>query len=357
MRIVAHLDMDAFFAAIEERNRPKLKGMPIVVGADPEGGKGRGVVSTANYKAREYGIRSAIPIGEAWEKSEAARKAGKPAAVFIGGSYGDYGKVSANIYEIVRKHVEQIERASIDEMYMDLSFAGSYEKAIEICDAIKEEIREQEKLTCSIGIGPNKLVAKIASDRKKPDGLVVVEEKEVQDFLDPLSVRVIPGIGPKAEVELQKLNIKAISDLRKVSLETLRAHFGKWGGEMWRKARGISDSPVEESHETKSVSKQETFHKDLLDPVELTGVLKKLAHDTFGALKEDGFSGFRTLTLAVRFKGFDTKTVRHTFKNTQSDAHTLEFEAIKLFLPFLDKRRNERARPIRLLGVRLEKLT
>src|SRR3989344_2531243 len=156
MRIIAHLDMDAFFAAVEERERPRLRGKPIVVGADPKNGQGRGVVSTANYAAREYGIRSAMPISQAWRLSESARRNGKPAAVFLEPDFHKYAKASNEIVAIARTYASLVEQASIDEMYLDLSFLKNYEQAEKIAKKIKEEIMKKEGLTCSIGISPNK---------------------------------------------------------------------------------------------------------------------------------------------------------------------------------------------------------
>ena len=174
MRIIGHLDMDAFFAAIEERDHPELKGRPVVVGADPAGGKGRGVVATANYPARVYGIHSAMPISRAWQLAEAARRRGRPATAFVRGSHRKYGEVSGRIMAILHHFAPVVEEASIDEAYLDLSFAGSFEAAAEICRSIKAEILAKERLTASMGLGPNKMVAKIASDFQKPDGLTVV---------------------------------------------------------------------------------------------------------------------------------------------------------------------------------------
>jgi DNA polymerase IV (DinB-like DNA polymerase) len=199
MRLIGHLDMDAFFAAIEERDEPKLKGRPLVVGADPAGGQGRGVVSTANYPARQYGIHSAMPISRAWKLSEAARRRGLPPAAFVRVSHRKYSEVSRRLMEILRRHAPLVEEASVDEAYFDLSFAGSVDAAVTICRKIKEEIQAREQLTGSIGLGPNKLVAKIASDFRKPDGLTVVTAEQAEDFLAPLPVRKIPGIGPNSE--------------------------------------------------------------------------------------------------------------------------------------------------------------
>ena len=197
IRIIGHLDMDAFFASVEERDNSRLAGSPLVIGSDPEEGRGRGVVSTANYKAREYGIRSALPISTAWRLSEAARAKGLPPATFLEVDMHRYSEASQRIMAIIRRHAEHVEEASVDEAYFDLSFADSYERAAEIAHAIKDEIRTRERLTASVGIGPNKLIAKIASDKNKPDGFLVVRDNEAETFLAPMAIRKIPGVGPK----------------------------------------------------------------------------------------------------------------------------------------------------------------
>lgn len=356
-RIIAHLDMDAFFASVEERDNERFKGLPIVVGADPEGGKGRGVVSTANYKAREYGIRSALPISKAWEYSEKARKEGKPPAVFLGVHMGRYSEVSHNIMAIVMRYAKECEQASVDEMYLDLSYLGSFEKAEKICQTIKKEIRDKEKLSCSIGIGPNKLIAKIASDYKKPDGLTVVRESEAEAFLEPMGIRKIPGIGPKTEAVLNKKNITLVGDIKKYSLEELRDMLGKFGAELYGKARGLDDSPVVEEYETKSIGEQETFAKDTRDAAFVSERMSALCNSVFKSFQKSEFDRFRTIAITVRFSDFETKSRAHTLSKDINDIKTLEFEVLKLLLPFFDSRENPRKKSFRLVGVRLEKLT
>jgi len=356
MRIIAHLDMDAFFAAIEERDNPRFRDQPIVVGADPAGGHGRGVVSTANYKAREYGIHSAMPISVAWGLAEKAKKEGKPATIFTGGHHEHYNRVSQKIMAVLRKHASLVEEASVDEAYLDLSFAGVYEKAKEICQKIKKEIREQEKLTGSVGIGPNKLIAKIASDMQKPDGLTIITPELVEGFLEPLPIRKIPGIGPKTDDRFSKLGVKTIKDLKKFTKKELQQMLGKWGMEIYEKARGIDESPVTEEYEVKSIGEQETFSKDTRDPSFISEHLAAMCRDVIDQLKASDFKTFRTITITVRFADFQTQTRSRTFSKPASDHKTLRFEAIRLLLPFFDQRENPRKKLIRLIGVRIEKL-
>ena len=256
--------MDAFYAAVEERYHPELRGKPVVVGADPKGGLGRGVVTTANYAARRYGIRSAMPISRAWRQAEAARRKGEPEAVFVRGNRALYREVSERIMVVVAGGADAFEEASIDEAYVDLSSLGDFERAEQHALALKREISEREGLSCSVGIGPNKLIAKIASDFQKPDGLTVVQPERVQSFLDPLPIRVIPGIGPKSEELLHGRGIRTIAELRLVEPGRLQEWFGKWGEDLHRKSLGVSDSPVSNEWEPKSVGEQETFERDTL---------------------------------------------------------------------------------------------
>jgi DNA polymerase IV (DinB-like DNA polymerase) len=355
-RIVAHLDMDAFFAAIEERDTPALRGLPLVVGADPRGGQGRGVVSTSNYLAREYGIHSATPISTAWRLSEAARGKGKPPVTFVSVDMKKYATESERVMAIVRRFVPLVEQASIDEAYEDLSFTGSYEAAEHLGRQIKEATRAEEQLTASVGIGPNKLIAKIASGMHKPDGLTVVREDEAESFLAPLSVRAIPGIGPKTEAELAKDGIRLVKDLKRFTVEQMQALFGKRGLDLYEKIRGRDDSPVEEFYEPKSVGEQETFEQDTLDSQFLVGQLTSLCQGVIERLRREGFREFRTVALTVRFADFDTKSRSHTLSEPAAEGAVLQREALKLLMPFLDRRENPRRKLIRLLGVRVEKL-
>jgi len=356
MRIIGHLDMDAFFAAIEERDSPRFLGLPIVVGSDPGQGRGRGVVSTANYKAREYLIRSATPITKAWQLSEGARRQGKPAVIFLPVDFEKYERMSQEIMQILRQFSGLVEQSSIDEAFFDLTQADSFQDAKEICQKIKDEIKSKERLTCSIGIGPNKLVAKIASDFKKPDGLTIVQEKDVEAFLEPLPIRKIPGIGPKTEIMFAKLGVKVVKDLKKFSEAQLHQMLGKWGLEIYEKIRGLDDSSLNQNYEAKSIGEQETFLKDALDASFIFERLEQMAKNILNRLAEQGFKNFKTIVVTVRFVGFETKSRSHTLSSPANSLNILKFEALKLLMPFLDKRENPRQKLIRLIGLRVEKL-
>ncbi|MDP2741431.1 MAG: DNA polymerase IV [bacterium] len=358
-RIIAHLDMDTFFASVEEAITPGFKGKPIVVGTEPNGGKGRGVVSTANYKAREYGIHSAMPISIAWRLSEAAKKQGKEKVIFLPVDFELYDKVSENVLQIIRRYLNNVEQASIDEFYFDLSFTNSFKKAEDICKKIKEDIKKKEKITCSVGIAPNKLIAKIAAGIKKPNGMFLVQEKNVRGFLNPLSIREIPGIGPKTAEIFYQINAKIISDLIKFSKEELKKMMGKRGESIYNKIRGIDDDPVIEYREVKSIGKQITFNKDTLDASVILDMIKKLSDSVLSIFAKSNFSAFKTITITVRFSNFETKTSSKSFKPgiSKNNMKNFEIEIFRMILPFLDKRSNPRRKPIRLIGVRVEKLS
>jgi DNA polymerase IV (DinB-like DNA polymerase) len=314
------------------------------------------VVSTANYRAREYGIHSAMPISRAWRLSEIARRRGKPPAVFLGVNWHRYAEVSDRIMELLRRHVPLVEEASIDEAYLDLTFTGSFEDAKQLCETIKKEIRQSEQLTASIGIGPNKLIAKIASSAQKPDGLTIVVEAKAAAFLESLPIRVIPGIGPKTEALLQGMGVRIVRDLRRLTRQELQSLLGKWGLDLYEKARGRDESPVVEEYEIKSIGEQETFLEDTADSTVVSTRLRALCQGVFDRFQESGFSGFRTVIITVRFADFETKTRSHTLREAVAAKEVLETEAFHLLQPFLDARGNPKKKKFRLVGVRLEKL-
>jgi DNA polymerase IV (DinB-like DNA polymerase) len=347
---------------VEERYNPQLRGVPVAVGADPKEGRGRGVVTTANYMARKYGIHSALPISRAWRFAEAARRKGEPATVFIQPNFPLYREVSARIMQIFERSADAFEEASIDEAYLDVSSHGNIDTAVEQMSRLKAEIREREGLGCSVGIGPNKLIAKIASGHQKPDGFTVVASESVEDFLDSLPVRVIPGIGPKSESYLHERGIRIVKQLREVPEDLLLDYFGKWGQRLYEKARGVDDSPVSNEWTRKSLGEQETFEQDSRSPVIVTERLYGMAERIIAKLREKQFSGFRTVTVTVRFSDFQTSNRSHSIRNgiqldTDGEAlRRLKQEGLNLLLPFFDARENPREKAIRLIGLRVEKL-
>ncbi len=356
MRLIAHVDMDAFFAAIEARDTPAFRGVPLVVGADPQAGKGRGVVATSNYPAREYGIHSATPISTAWKLSEAARLRGQLPVTFVSVEMSKYRAVSDRVMDIIRRFMPRLEQASIDEAYGDVSDTCSYEAAETHCRAMKRAIWEEEHLTASVGIGPNRMIAKIASGMHKPDGMTIVREPDVDAFLTPLSVRAIPGVGPKTAAELGKRGIVYIRDLRRCSIQELDHLFGTRGAQLYARSRGLDDSPVEEHWQAKSIGEQETFDEDTCGSDRLCTALAVLCRGVMERLHREGFVSFRTVVLIVRFADFETKSRSRTLADPSGEEVTLRRETLKLLLPFLDRRDNPGHKLIRLLGVRVEKL-
>lgn len=339
--------MDYFFAAVEERENPALKGQPVVVGADPRGGKGRGVVSTCNYPARKFGIHSGMPISIAWRKC--------PSAIFLPVRFDLYVKVSEQIMNLLRKFINQrgkFEQVSIDEAYLDVSFLKSYSKAVKLAKKIKKEIKKKEKLTCSIGIGPNKLIAKIASDYKKPDGLTVVRPEKVQSFLEPMDVDVLYGVGPKTAGILYQMNVQTVKDLKKVSKTRLVNVFGVFGEDLYNMARGIDEREVEERWEIKSIGRQTTFLEDTRDRGLITRTLLSLAREVWQEVREQKFL-FRTVTVTCRYFDFETHDKSETLKEPTDSFQKLKILSLKLILPFLVGKKKK----VRLIGVRVSNLT
>lgn len=357
MRIVAHVDMDAFYAAVEAQRDPALRDRPVVVGADPKEGRGRGVVTAASYAARRYGIRSALPITRAWRLAEAARLRGEPETIFVRDDHALYREVSARIMAILDGAGDAFQKTSVDEAYLELSSLGSFDAAIERARQIKAQILGQEGLTASVGIGPNKLVAKIASDFQKPDGLTVVRPEEVQAFLDPLRIRVVPGIGPKTERFLHERHIRTVADLRGLERDQLAEWLGRSGEDLFLKARGLSESAVSNDRERKSVGEQETFEVDTLDTAFLQERARALARTVWSRLEGHGFRAFKTVTVTVRFENFITFARSRTSREAWTSEEALWMAALDLLLPFLDARENPRSRKLRLIGVRAEKLS
>ena len=248
-----------------------------------------------------------------------------------------------------------IEPASIDEFYFDLSFAESYEKAEKICKKIKKEIKEKLNVTCSVGIGANKLISKISAGTKKPDGLIIVKEEDSAKFLELMPIREIPGIGPKTEQIFLEKGVKIVKDIKKFSREDLYDLMGKWGLDLYLKVRGIDEDPLEENREAKSIGEQATFQHDTLNFIYIGEVFENLCKSVFKSFLNSGFKTFKTIGITVRFSDFETKTAAKTLKNPTNDEKEFIVGALKLLLPYADRRKNPQQKLIRLIGVKLEK--
>jgi len=343
MRVILHVDLDAFFPSVEVREHPELKDKPVVVGADPKEGKGRGVVSSASYEVRKFGIRSALPISRAWKLC--------PDCVYLRPHFDLYIPASNSIMRILRSHADKFEQGGIDEAYLDISSqVKDFDEAGEFAKHLMEEVLEKENLTCSIGVGPNKLIAKIASDFKKPYGLTVVKEDDVKGFLFPLEVRKIPGVGPKTERVLKELNFETISDLASAKQEMLTRLFGVWGARLHEFANGIDNSEVIEEYETKSVGRDTTFETDVDDEEQILPVLDGLAEEVHEDVIANGFK-FKTITVRVRYEHFDTYTRSKSLLFSTNDLDILKNNAKRLIVPFLRGNRK-----VRLIGLRVSNL-
>lgn len=295
-----------------------------------------------------------MPISSAWRLCKQGEAHGGLPCIFVGGVFSRYAEVSSRIMDIVRIYAARFEQVSVDEAYF-IPKIKNYKEAELLAKNIKREILKKERLTCSIGIGPNKLVAKIASDFQKPNGLTAVLPSRVQDFLDPLGIRVIPGIGPKAAAELHILGVSTIQELRQIPLLKMRRRFGAWGIAMYEHARGKGDALIEENHKIKSLGRQETFEEDTADPAALFQTLHILCRNVARDVKAEGVS-FRVVELTVRFANFHTQSHQESLSQATDDTSLIEKTSIKLILPYLDGRKNPLQKKIRLLGVRVSNL-
>ncbi len=341
-RIIMHLDLDAFYASVEQREHPEWKGKPVIVGADPKNGAGRGVVATCSYEAREFGVRSAMPISTAWKLC--------PEGIYVIPNFLLYGQVSFNVMALVKKYADKFQQVSIDEAFIEVTNkVNDFEEAEKLADRIKKEILNKEKVTCSIGIGSNKLIAKLASDYKKPYGTTIVREEDVKQFISKLNARKLPGIGPKTEAVLNTMGIKTVNDLAQTNVKTLVDMFGVFGYRMHDMALGIDESEVIEDYEIKSLGREITFEEDVDKPE----IILKAADSLIDEFHEELISAdiqFKTVNIKVRYENFETHTSAKTLSNYSSDKKIIKDVAKELFLRFLNGRK------MRLIGVRVSGL-
>jgi DNA polymerase IV (DinB-like DNA polymerase) len=339
-RIIFHMDMDHFYTAVEEREHPKYKGKPVVVGADPKEGKGRGVVATSNYEARKAGVRSGIPISRAWKLC--------PEAIYLPPNFPLYIQVSIEIMEIARGYADKFEPWGLDEAFLDVSArVKNYGEAEAYAKQLKREINEKEHLTCSIGVGPNKLVAKIASDYQKPDGLTIVKENEAESFLAPLPARRLLWVGRKTEAKLKKMGINTIGDLARYDPTVLAEAFGVMGTQMHLMARGIDRSEVEARTEVKSISHETTFEEDTDDAEKVLKALDALTTEVSKEVTTQKLF-FKTVTVKLRYENFETHTRSKTLPFITDRLRDLQKTTRELLKGYL-----KHDRKIRLIGVRI----
>jgi nucleotidyltransferase/DNA polymerase involved in DNA repair len=346
-RTIVHVDMDAFFTSVEIRDRPDLKGKPVVVGADPKGGHGRGVISAASYEARKFGVRSAQPVSTAYKLC--------PEAIFMPHRISRYREVSDEVMEVLSQFSEKYLRMSIDEAALDCSDSGErFETWKKLGLAIKLSVFEKTGLTCSIGIATGMTMAKMGSELQKPDGLTLIHPGKEAEFLAPLTVETIPGVGPRAKESLHRLGLRKIADLQAASLDTLVAALGKWGARIHNLARGIDNDEVAATHDRKSFGEERTYEADLDNLGAVEAALVDIAEDLSGRIGRKNISG-RTLTLKIRFADFHTITRSQTLPVPVRSAASLKEHAWALF------QKNVEAsvvttEKIRLLGIQLSHL-
>ncbi len=338
-RRIIHIDMDAFFAAVEEKKNPALIGKPVIIGGGGNPNK-RGVVSTANYEARKYGVHSAMPLRAAYKLC--------PHAIFLPVDYEAYSTASQQFKSVLLEITPIIENAGIDEAFLDVSELA---ETPEITAArIKTGIKEKTGLTCSIGIAPNKLLAKIASDMHKPDGLTIFNEANIENLLWPLPIRKLYGIGPKTETYLKNIGIETIGELAASPLEKLIENFGNsYGQYLYDASRGIDDSPLITHWEPKSISRETTFQEDVKNWQAIARTLAELTKEVVADMQDEGYRA-KTVTIKIRFGDFQTLTRA----KTMSDYTDAEEEIRKAAFACL--KRIELNKRVRLIGVRATNL-
>lgn len=341
MRRIIHVDMDAFYAAVEQIDCPDLAGKPVIVGGDLR----RGVVSSASYEARSFGVKSAMPMAQAVKLC--------PNAIVIKPHMRRYKEVSEKIFEILLSFTPLVEPLSLDEAFLDVTGSEKlFGPAEQIAQQIKARIKNELGLSCSIGIAPNKFLAKLASDLKKPDGFVVVREDEIEKFLKDLPVSKLWGVGKATEQKLQQMGISTIGALRELTHVELIKRFGKMGSHLYALARGIDERPVVPERKAKSISRETTFLEDIYDPETLKGMLFELTEEVAAELREEDLLA-RTVQIKIRFADFKTITRSSSFKQVTNVTELLWREAEKLFDEKVDLHR----RGVRLVGVGVSNLT
>src|SRR5215831_18995064 len=329
--------MDAFYASIEQLDHPEYKSKPVVVGADPKGGTGRGVVAACSYEARKFGVRSALPISRAWKLC--------PEGIYVRPRMKRYVEVSGQVMEVFRRFTDMVEPLSIDEAFLDvtgsIALLGPPEK---IAHAIKDQIRETTRLTASVGLAPNKFLAKIASDIRKPDGFVIVEQKNVESFLRDLPISRLWGVGPKTEARLREMGFQTIGNVAAAARESLVRSLGSLGEHLYQLSHGHDDRPVVSNGEPKSISSETTFDEDTADRELLLVTILELSDHVAERLRKDGYRA-RKVTLKLRYSSFTTHTKQQSLDKLICTGEEIAAIARGLFSQFPLKQK------IRLIGV------
>ncbi len=342
-RTILHVDMDAFYAAVEQLDNPEYRRRPVVVGADPAGGRGRGVVSAASYEARRFGIHSAQPISRAYHLC--------PAAVFLRPRFERYTELSREVMAVLSGFSPLMEQISIDEAFIDCTGTGRiFGNGERVADEIKRRIMEETGLTASVGVAQNKSVAKIASEIGKPDGLTVCPPGEERAFLRELPLSHLWGAGKKTIGRLARMGFVMIGDVAAEGEETLVREFGKTGRSLWLLANGVDERPVVCTHRRKSISEETTFARDTRDAVFIEEVLFEISDRLTRRMRRLGIAG-RTVTLKIRTSDFTTCTRSRTLPHPANDTKTVRALATELFRTFYDG-----AKRVRLVGIGVSNL-
>ncbi len=343
-RMILHVDMDAFYAACELKEHPEWRGLPLVVGADPRQGRGRGVVLTATYEARKFGIRSGMPVSQAYRLCKDA--------TFTTPNFGLYVRTSREVMPTIRSFADAFEQVGIDEAFLDVTAkARDWTRARDLAAELKAAVRDRHGVTCSVGVAPTKAVAKIASDFQKPDGLTVVEPGHVEAFLAPIPVNRIQGVGRKTNERLETLGIRTIGDLAAFPREQLKDLLGSWADYMWSVSHGVDDRPVQEwAGPPKSIGSETTFDEDTRDPEAVWDVVQGLIDEVHPQLEQEGLV-YRTVGIKVRFEDFETHTAARSLRVYTRDKEPIVERTRALLREFLQD-----GRKIRLIGVRLSNL-
>jgi DNA polymerase IV len=340
MRRIVHLDMDAFYASVEQRDDPKLRGRPVAVGGRPES---RGVVAAASYEARVFGVRSALPMARAVRLC--------PDLVIVRPDFERYRQVSAQVMEILRACTPLVEPLSLDEAYLDVTEnAWGEPLGSRVAKRLKNEILEKTGLTASAGVAPNKFLAKIASGYRKPDGLTVIAPERVESFLQELPVEVLWGVGPVTARKLRAIGLEKLVQVRTVDMDVLRRTVGSLADWLRQLSQGDDPRPVEPHRESKSSSTENTYAEDLTDPERIKQEVDRMARENAAWLSR-GRLAARTVTIKVRYANFKTVTRSHTLSVATDDPDVIASWAVELLA-----RTEAGARPVRLLGVRVQGL-
>lgn len=339
-RCIIHLDMDAFFASVEQLDNPELRGKPVIVGGAPNE---RGVVSTCSYEARRFGVRSAMSLTEAYRRC--------PQGVFVRGRGSRYSEISKAVFAIMSDYSPLLEPVSIDEAFLDVTHSFKlFGSGPAIAQEIQGRVKKQLGLSCSLGVAPNKFLAKLASDLKKPNGLVVITPDTINETLAPLPIERIWGVGPKTAEQLKKIGFTTIGDIQRSDITMLERRLGTHGRDLWCLAQGLDDRPVATSDDVKSVGNEHTFDIDIANIDEVKATLLALSAKVGRRLRRKGFKG-RVVHIKLRYHDFSTFTRQRSISQPTDLDHEIYHAAVELLTAHYD------GRPIRLIGVSVNQLS